>query len=270
MFKIGEFSKLSQVTVKTLRHYDEEGLLKPAQVDRFTGYRYYSADQLPRLYRILALKDLGLSLQQIGRFLTQDLPTSELRGMLRLKQVEIQEQIEAEQLRLRRVAARLRQLEQEESMPNYEVVIKDVPAMRVAALRGIIPSYAAQGELWGELEGHLAQRGIKPTGPCLTVYYDEEYKERDVDVELCEPVDAERESGPRVQVQDLPAATMASLVLHGSYDQFTEAYGALMQWIQANGYRIVGPNREIYIRSHDDVAQPDDLVTEIQFPVMKA
>ena len=100
MFKIGEFSKLSHVTVKTLRYYDQIGLLTPAEVDRWTSYRYYSASQLPRLNRILALKDLGLSLDQIARLLDDDLPLDQIRGMLRLKQVELQEQLEEEQTRL--------------------------------------------------------------------------------------------------------------------------------------------------------------------------
>ena len=113
MFKIGEFSKLSHVTVKTLRYYDKIGLLKPAEVDRFTSYRYYSASQLPRLNRILALKDLGLSLDQIARLLDHDLPPDQIRGMLRLKQVELQEQLEEEQARLARVEQRLSQIEQE-------------------------------------------------------------------------------------------------------------------------------------------------------------
>jgi DNA-binding transcriptional MerR regulator len=112
MFKIGEFSRISQVSAKTLRYYDEIGLLTPARVDRFTGYRYYSADQLPRLNRILALKDLGLSLEQIAALLDDDLPPAEIRGMLRLKRVEIQQHLEEEQARLARVEARLKQIEQ--------------------------------------------------------------------------------------------------------------------------------------------------------------
>ncbi|MCG2769146.1 MAG: helix-turn-helix domain-containing protein, partial [Anaerolineae bacterium] len=103
MFKIGEFSKLSQVAVKTLRYYDEIGLLKPAEVDRFTSYRYYSAAQLPRLHRILALKDLGLSLAQVARLLDGDLPSEQIRGMLRMKQVQLQQQVQEEQARLARV-----------------------------------------------------------------------------------------------------------------------------------------------------------------------
>jgi DNA-binding transcriptional MerR regulator len=112
MFKIGEFSRISRVSVKTLRYYDGIGLLTPARVDLFTGYRYYSADQLPRLNRILALKDLGLSLEQIAALLDDDLPPAEIRGMLRLKRVEIQQHLEEEQARLARVEARLKQIEQ--------------------------------------------------------------------------------------------------------------------------------------------------------------
>src|SRR5512143_3025631 len=114
MIRIGDFSKLSRVSIKTLRFYDEMGLLKPIEVDRFTGYRYYEFDQLPRLYRILALKDLGFSLEEIGRLFEGDLPTEQMRGMLKLRQAEIRQQVAEEAERLERVEYRLRQIEQEE------------------------------------------------------------------------------------------------------------------------------------------------------------
>ncbi|MEJ2749906.1 MAG: helix-turn-helix domain-containing protein, partial [Anaerolineae bacterium] len=109
MLKIGEFAKEADVTVKTLRHYARLGLLKPAWIDRFTGYRYYAREQMPRLNRIMALKDLGFTLEQIGRILTENLTVDELRGMLRLKCAELEQRIEEEQARLARVEARLRQ-----------------------------------------------------------------------------------------------------------------------------------------------------------------
>jgi DNA-binding transcriptional MerR regulator len=112
MLRIGKFSRLSQVPVRTLRYYDEIGLLKPAQADRFTGYRYYSVDQLPRLNRILTLKDMGLSLDQIAQLLEDELSPAEIRGMLRLKRAQIQQHIEEEQGRLARVEAQLRQIEE--------------------------------------------------------------------------------------------------------------------------------------------------------------
>jgi effector-binding domain-containing protein len=157
-------------------------------------------------------------------------------------------------------------------MPDYHVEIKPAPAMRVAGLRATVADYGSQGPLWEELMAYVAQHNLKMTGPCLTVYYDEEYKERDVDLEVVQPVDGPLSVDGRVHVYELAGAeSMASTLHHGSYDNFDKAYGALMQWIAANGYRIVGPNREIYLRNEaDDGAGPDDLLTEVQFPVVKA
>jgi effector-binding domain-containing protein len=271
VFKIGDFSKLSQVSVKTLRYYDELGLLKPVSVDRFTGYRFYSADQLPRLNRILALKDLGLSLDEIGVLLNDDLPAAQLRGILRLKQIEAGERVRDEQARLARVEARLKQIEEEGKMPTYEVVVKPIPAQRVASVRGIIPTYAQQEHLWRELEGYLAQNSVRPNSACFTLYHDAEFKERDVDAEVCEPISANLRASDRVKVYDLPAvATMASVVHKGAFTGLHQAYNAMMQWIQANGYRIAGPDREIYLKTGMPVRQNDpSYVTEIQIPVEK-
>lgn len=271
MFKIGDFSRLSRVSVKALRYYDQAGLLKPVRVDRFTNYRYYSAEQLRGLNRILALKDLGFSLEQIGRLLDEGLPPEELRGMLRMKQAEIQQIVEEEQERLARVEARLNQIEKEGKMPAYDVVIKKVEPLHVASVRDVVPNYGAQGPIWEELDAYLKERGAQWMGPPLTIYHDTEYRERDVDVEVCAPIVPSVPGSERVVTKDLPAVeTMACLIYQGSYAQgFNEPYGALMGWIEANGYRIAGPNREIYLQGGDD---PNDksYVTEIQFPVEKA
>jgi DNA-binding transcriptional MerR regulator len=282
VFKIGDFSKLSQLTVKALRYYDELGLLKPVSVDRFTGYRYYSADQLPRLNRILALKDLGLSLEHIAMLLNDNLSAEQIRGMLRLKQVEVQEHVQEEQARLARVEARLRQIEQEGKMPTNEVVLKKVEPLRVAAVRGIVPSYPQQDMLWRELDAYLARHKVNPVGPCLTVYHDTEYRERDVDVEVCEPVVGSPPSEGRVKVYDLPALEKAACILHhGDFSNVGATYDALIKWIETNGYRIVGSNREVYLLAVPypvtDVQYPAQFltdkdanrVTEIQFPVEK-
>src|SRR5215475_8735323 len=119
MFKIGEFSRMVQVPVPTLRYYDQVGLLKPVEVDRFTGYRYYSASQLPRLHRILALKGLGFSLEQIGAVLDEGLNADQLRGMLRLRQEQIRQQLEEAQSQLLEVELRLQQIEREENLATY-------------------------------------------------------------------------------------------------------------------------------------------------------
>src|SRR5215813_7359182 len=126
MFKIGDFSRLSRVSVRMLHHYDEIGLFKPLRVDEFTGYRYYAFEQLPRLNRILALKDLGFSLEQIAEMLDEELPAAQIRGMLRLRQAELQQQAQEIRERLARVEARLRQIEEEGKMPDQEVILKQV------------------------------------------------------------------------------------------------------------------------------------------------
>lgn len=271
MFKIGEFSKLSQVPVKTLRYYDEIGLLRPAEVDRFTDYRYYSADQLPRLNRILALKDLGLSLAQVARLLDGDLPPAQIRGMLRLKQAELQQQVQEEQARLARVEWRLKQIEKEGTMSTQEVVLKKVPALVVASVRDVIPTYGDVGRLHGEIFAYLGQHRVKPAGPPLVIYYDQEYRERDVDVEAAVPVAGAVAAGERVTSRELPAIEeMACTVHQGSYDTLGEAYTRLMSWIEANGYRITGPNREVYVQGPESGGDPSTYVTEVQFPVEKA
>jgi DNA-binding transcriptional MerR regulator len=271
MFKIGDFSKLSQVSVKTLRYYDEIGLLRPSEIDRFTGYRYYTASQLSRLNRILLLKDLGLSLDQIGRLLESDLPPAQLRGMLKLRQAEIERSIEEEEARLARVAALLIHIEQENvSMSKYDVVIKKVAPVRIASVRDVVANYGAQSELWGELGAYLTQHNVKAVAPCLTIDHNDSYKERDVDLEVCEVIDAALPTSDRVKVRELPAVEqMACTVHHGPFPQLSLGYQALGQWAEANGYRFVGPSREVYLQV-SETGDESTNVAEIQIPVEKA
>lgn len=140
MIKIGDFARLCQISTVTLRRYDEIGLLKPVRVDRYTGYRYYSADQLPRLFRIRALQDLGFSLEQIDRALEDPLTLDQLRGMVKLKRAEVEQRLTQEQERMMRLETWLRQIEMEETMPNYDVVLKTVPPMLVASHRITVPT----------------------------------------------------------------------------------------------------------------------------------
>jgi effector-binding domain-containing protein len=270
MFKIGDFSKLSKVTVKALRYYDEIGLLKPARVDDFTGYRYYSAVQLPRLNRILALKDLGFSLDQLARLLDDDLPPEQIRGMLRMRQAELEQKLETERERLARVEARLRQIEQEGKMPAYDVVLKKTEAVTVAAVRDVIPTYSDVDKLFGELFAHLGQKGIGPAGPPMALYHDEEFKERDVDAEIAVPLSEVVPGSERVSVRELPAVeTMATAIHRGSYQTIGDAYTALMQWIETNGYHVADSAREVYLQ-HEEGSNPSTWVTEVQFPVERA
>ncbi len=269
MLKIGDFSKISQVSVKTLRYYDEIEILKPSSIDNFTNYRYYSFDQLPRLNRILALKDLGFSLEQIAQLLNEGLSTAELRGMLRLKLLEIQQRMQDEHEMLRRVEVRLKQIEQEEDVSTYDIVLKKIDPIAIASVRGIIPSYPEQGGLWNTLETYLKQKRITPLGACFTLYHSEE---PDIDAEVCEQIAAPFQSEDKIQSYLLPGVdTAACTVHHGPFVTISQAYEALIKWIEANGYSICGPGREHYLSVATNGSQTDpETVTEIQFPVTKS
>lgn len=271
MIRIGDFSKLSRVSVKTLRYYDEMGLLKPVCVDVFTGYRLYEYNQLSVLHRILALKELGFSLEEIGRLLDDGLSVEQMRGMLKLRQTEARQRLREEAERLERIESQLRQIEQEETMSKYDVVIKNTDEMKIASVRDVVPTPPDQVGLWHELEGYLTQKHVQPNGPCFALYHDEEFKEVNWDLEVCEPIGADLNVTSRINVQTLPAvASMASTIHNGPFRTIGEAYSAIGKWISENGYRIVGPCREIYLREAENISQDDpDTVTEIQFPVEK-
>jgi DNA-binding transcriptional MerR regulator len=280
MFKIGDFSKFSRVSVKMLRHYDRLGLLRPARIDSATSYRYYSADQLPRLNRILALRDLGFTLEQIAALL-DDVPAEQIRGMLKLKQAELEQQMHDEQQRLDRIAARLRQIEREDRRYAADVIVRRIVPQLTATLRHVVADSDDLQLLFEEVEIHVARHDGRAERPPLTIYHDVEYRERDLDVEVAIPLKARIPSAERIRVRELPGCdTMACLVHAGSYDTIGTASGALLAWSEANGYQIAGPSREVYLRfsadgldialpaaylAHDDA----DWVTELQLPVTK-
>jgi DNA-binding transcriptional MerR regulator len=269
MIKIGTFSRISQVSVKTLRYYDEIGLLKPAQIDRYTGYRFYTFEQLPRLNRILALKELGFSLEQIAQVINQGLSTEELRGILRLKQAEITLRLQSDQDMLSRIETRLRQIEQENQMPTYDMLVKKIEPFAIASTRGIIPSYPEQGGLWNTLGSYLALHKTQPAGPCFTIYHADE---PEIDAEVCEPLAALIQADAPIESYLLPGVeAAASTIHHGPFVTIGDAYAALIKWIEENGYQICGPSREIYLRPAHNGSQTDpNTLTEIQFPIRKA
>lgn len=274
MFKIGDFSKLCRVPTSALRYYDELGLLRPAQTDTLTGYRYYTAEQLPRLNRILALKDLGLSLDQIRVVLDEPLSADELRGMLRLKQSEIQQRVDEEQARLIRVAARLKQIEQEGKMPTQDIVIKKIETQFVLAIRQIIALPSGVAEVMTEAFTTIMPMGVQPSGAPIAIFYDEEFKPTDLDFELAIPVGASvapsipLNNGRALTTRTLDAVEEAACIIHdGTFDEIPQTYAAIGQWIASNGYRIAGPSREVYLTAPDEQGKS---ITEIQYPVSKA
>jgi DNA-binding transcriptional MerR regulator len=273
MIKIGDFSHLSRVPVKTLRYYDEIGLFKPAHIDPFTSYRFYTIDQLPQLHRILALKELGLSLEQIATLMKDDLTPEQIRGMLRLKQVEIQQHIVAEQDRLARVEMHLRYIEMERKMSTIDAVIKQIGTQRVLSARAIVQGSDGIQQFIGEAFDTVFKAGIKFAGAPFVLYYSVE--ESAFDMEVVVPVEAAfmgevpLPSGRKMIVSTLPAATVVSTLHRGAYDSIGETYAQISKWISENDYAFVGACREIYLKSYESTQNPAEFLTEIQYPVEK-
>lgn len=278
MFKIGDFSKISRVSVKTLHHYDEIGLLKPLHVDPATGYRFYSTDQLMRLSRILALKELGFSLEQIGQLLDGELDLQELRGMFKLRQAELRQDAESIRTRLANLEIRLNQLEGKGYM-SYAVVLKRVAPMMIISAREVVPSADMMRErcmaLTDEVCQALAPMNVQTDGLSLALYHDNTTRGIDVEMALQATTTHKPAALGRVKVHQLPAVeTMASVLYRGSYNAFDavgQVYATLGKWIEQNGYKIIGPSREIYVQVPLPNAEgKPEGVMEIQFPVEKA
>ncbi|HUY99426.1 MAG TPA: MerR family transcriptional regulator [Thermomicrobiaceae bacterium] len=267
MFRIGDFSRLTQVTVKALRHYDSLGLLEPARIDTDTGYRYYTGAQLPRLHRILALKDLGFSLEQVGQLLDAELSPEQLRAMLLLKQDETREQISAEQDRLRRIEARLQQLAEGSVSTRYDVLLKSVAEQRVASIRGLLSERGVISELFRELFAYQMRHRVSGT-TWTAIWHETEYHERRVDAEATMTIDGPLPVDGRVTERTLPAVeTMACVVHQGSPADIGDGCEAVLVWIESNGYRLAGPERVVMLERGGLGGQ--DSVVELQLPVSR-
>ena len=278
MFKIGDFSKLGQVSVRMLRHYDQLGLLKPDHIDKFTGYRYYTAGQLAHLNRIIFFKDLGFSLQQIKDLLSNNLPHDQLRGMLMMKQVELEREVQDSHARLAQVEARLQQIEQEGKPPPYEVTTKSAEEMVFAAVRQLVPTpqdmdyYCKQ--MYTTLYSSLDDLGISPLYPEVTFYHNEEYPEKDLDVEAAVVVSEQylnqAPKHPHLKFRNAPAEkNVAALVYEGPFRNVGSAVLVLLNWIGINEWIISGPVRELHLSgpAHIKGEVQEKAVLELQIPI---
>jgi predicted transcriptional regulator YdeE/DNA-binding transcriptional MerR regulator len=240
-------------------------------VDRFTRYRYYSAEQLAHLNRILVLKELGFSLEQIGQLLTDNLTPEQLKGMLRLRRAEVEQQVQAAQLQIEQIDLRLNQIEQEGKMPDYEIVIKRVPAQWIASVQGTIPSYDQSepifDRLFDEVAVYLSKNSARPAGPGIAIYHEMASPDVPGKVEAAIPLVRSLPGSRNVKVYCLPAEeSMACVVHHGSFASIGAAYQTLLGWLQANDCRSAGPTREVYLR-YQRGGDQGRYITEIQIPV---
>ena len=267
MLRIGDFSKISRVSVKALRFYDEIGLLKPSYVDHFTGYRYYTAELLPRLNRILIFKELGFSLDEIHLLLQQGLPVSQVRAALQNKRLELADRIAQERARLEQVETWLSQIECQGRVPEYEILLKQTPPQWVASMRNMLASYEEAEELFAQVAHYLKKHHI--TGERGAIWHTCESQGKTIDCEalifLKEPVLESKQ----VKVYTLPASTDACVIHQGSDATLPQAYQVLHSWIKANAYSIAGPIREIYW-SNEEREDDSPGVIEIRYPILKA
>ena len=271
MLKIGEFARIAQVSIATLRHYEKSGLLKPAALDPETGYRYYLPNQLPRLNRILALKDLGFSLEQIARLLEEDLDILQLQGMFMLKQAQTQDLIKAEQARLARIAARLQQIEQEGVMPTYDIRLKEIEPMLVAFVRELIPLGEDLGQASRKFVAYLDQQRVAHEQPTLLLLHSRYEWHTDsmaIDVETVVPLSAPLPRNEQISTRTVSGGSVACTVHTGHDVSLGQAYMALHAWIKENGYRVRGIPRLIHLQRAEHL-DPSQYVTEVQVPVEK-
>jgi DNA-binding transcriptional MerR regulator/effector-binding domain-containing protein len=276
MFTIGDFANLGRVSVRMLRHYDAIGLLRPAQVDPHTGYRFYAAAQLSLLNRVIALKDLGFTLQQVQVIVDEQVDAGELRGMLRMRRAQLAAALAEDNARLARVDARLRMIETEGHMDTGDVILKSTPALRVAELSAPAASYEgpdiseALSPLYPQLMERMEAAGLPMTGSPIAYYLPAPTGPGDesITVHAAFPIGGEPPAGPGFDVVVLPAVEhVATLLHHGSMAEAFRTGQLIAQWIDENGYRTVGLGyaREVYLD-----CPPDDLdkwVTEMQVEV---
>ena len=266
--RIGEFSQLMQVTVKTLRHYEQKGLLLPNEVDEWTGYRYYGIGQMQTLQAIRDLQRLGFSLDEIKDLFDEGSHTPSLR--------QIEEQIRETEAQLGQLIARRDQLhglrdsrKHITSMEKFSIQL--LPAIIVASHREIIPNYAALGPLCVETIGPEMQRlGCKcpPPGYCFTMEHAKEYTPTDIDIEYCEQVEEMGKDSAIIQFKRLSAVPKALCMKHvGPYERFYESYVEAFRYIEEHGYKIVGQHRTCYVDGAWNQEDPEKWLSIIQIPI---
>ncbi len=266
--KIGEFSKMMQVTVKTLRHYEQKGLLVPDEVDEWTGYRYYSITQMQRLNTIRGLQRQGFSLEEIKDLLEDE---SQMPSVAQLTK-KIEETERQLQILMERRHQLLKWMDSHKQIRTMEKFsIQSLPEIIVASHREIIPDYSALGQLCVNKIGPEMQRlGCKcpPPGYCFTIEHHQEYRATDLDIEYCEQVEEMGTDNTIIQFKRLPAVPKALCMKHvGPYERFHESFTEAFAYMEEQGYKLAGALRTSYIDGVWNKANPEEWLSIIQIPI---
>lgn len=274
MFRIGEFSKIAQVPASQLRYYNEIGLFTPIRSDYDTGYRYYSVQQLTQLNRILALKGLGLSLEQVKRLVEDEVSAEEIRGMLALRKAQIEQTLQSEAVRLKVVESRLQQLEGKGQLKGDDVILKSLPAQSFLSMRHHCRSFDEAFALVNEMANIVPKRVQKKAlGRFAAVVHSEQFEPEDLDVELGFFLNQDLDitvslsNGLDMSVRELPPIQTALTAMRfGGPEQGLPCHSAIGTWIETNHYQIVGPCREVFVVPPKP-GHESEMVVEIQHPV---
>ena len=263
LYKIGMFANMNRVTIKTLRYYDEQKLLVPVYVDEENGYRYYAAGQMAQLHRIIALKMMGFSIDDIRKIMDG----AEEKSFLLEKKQEILKEIAVLTEKLSQVESYLARENMNLSAP---VLIKEIPAAIVCTMKHRIKSYDALFELMPQMGAQMEMLDCKCAQPayCFTHYLESGYTDEDILVEICEAVTEKKQDSGNIVFKVLPKVPTAACIFHkGSYDTLHKSYAILLQYIEENGYEICGNIRESYIDGVWNKETEKEWLTEIQIPV---
>ena len=266
MLKIGDFSKLSRVSIRMLRHYDDIGLLKPAEIDEFTGYRYYHEQQLFAVGRITALKDMGFALADIIKILDSYDDKEKVDAFLSERQKELTKFSKETEYKLMLLDTARKRLRKEQNM-SFDVIVKTIPERYASTVQMVVPHYEDEGMLWNAMRSECTD--FVPAEPCLAAaeFLDDEYKEENVEIIAWMTVKKNGTDTEHVKFKTLPAVKVASCIVKGSYDQIGDAYATVVSWLKENGYKMSGHMFNIYHVSPAQTQNPDEYVTEVCFPV---
>lgn len=275
MLKVGEFSRLSQVTVATLHHYDAIGLLKPAHIDPFTSYRYYAVEQLADIHRIMVLKELGLGLDQISQLMASRPGVEQLRGMLVLKEAEERQRVSESMARLARIRFHLRQLELGTDVPQIDVRLKSISPFLALAVRHQFGSHDEIPQVALDVLATLRAHDVRIAAPINYFIYGDDYRPHDLDVEWVIPVDDEYSGRDlplsvrgALSLRKVPGIDQAATYLYtGTPDDVNHELVDLQRWVAANGYRLGGVIRLVHLRGPLERLPINDWLIEAQHPL---
>lgn len=274
MFRIGDFSRIARVSCRLLRYYDELGLLKPSVISADSGYRYYTAKQLARLNRILVLKDLGFSLDEVARILENTLSADELRGMLQMRRREVARSIESELEQLRHIETRIAQIDMEGKLTADDVVLRPEPQRRILSMRQVVCSFAEARQVLGMLNAAVTnQIGRDRLGHLTALAHSSDFEVDRIDLEAGVVLNGKLDKevslpDGRILIQrDLPAERMATCVRIGLPEYAHLITAKIAQFMEANGYRLAGPSREVFLQPPNP-QRMEESVVEMQYPIV--